>query len=177
MKKLCYVLLATLSIALTGCGASGNAAAEPETITGESIASATASGENAASSQPRTNAGEKSYFGSFQVTSCLGTAGVYAMSEEEIDGMTGATVSYQSDSYSYNGNEVTVSGYEEEPKTAGSFEADFNASLSSLGLSMSELTAVTASAEENLFGSTFCVIDGNTLMLCHEGVFFQAVRR
>lgn len=122
--------------------------------------------------------GQILYLGTWEITACRGTAAVYAMSQDEIDGMIGRTVTYQADKFYYDGNtEGDAVTYHEEMVTDSQLSEDFNVVFSGLGIADSELLHVEAKGiEGNFFGTYFYVLGENTLMIYYEGVFFEAVR-
>ena len=119
---------------------------------------------------------EKSYYGDWLITGCLGTSAVYALSQEEIDDYVGTQITYENDQYSYNGNSISINGYEEQMETTETFAVDFGVPYSELGINEGEILSVSAMTEGNFFGGYFYVIDENTLMIYYEGVFFKGVR-
>lgn len=123
-----------------------------------------------------SNHDEKAYFGNWMIDSVKGTSAVYALSREEMDAFMGTNVMYQEDAYSWNGSHMAVQGYEESEVSEETFAADFGIPLSGLGVAHDKVTSVMMMAEGNYFGGYFYILDENTLMIYHEGVFFEAVR-
>lgn len=116
------------------------------------------------------------YYGDWLITACKGTSAVYALSQEEIDERVGTVITYQPASYSWNGNEMAVQGYEEDTVTREVFQNDFGISLYDLEMTNEEMLSVGVIAEGDLFGGQFYALDKNTLMVYYEGVFFEGVR-
>lgn len=118
------------------------------------------------------------YYGSFRVTSLKGTAAVYAMSDEEINEKIGKTLSYGADTLVFGEAviDVTPDAYDMESYPADRFSTDFKITASDLGITAKEVQAVSVLVEGNYFGNYFFVVDSDTLIVYHEGVFFEAKR-
>lgn len=115
------------------------------------------------------------YYGTWKVTSCAGTTPVYALSQEEIDARVQTTVVYAGNSYTWNGEDTWISGYDTAQKTADEFQEEYRIPLSSLGVQAYKIIEVTADPGGD-FGDTFFVVDNDTLLIFQDGVFFTAER-
>lgn len=121
---------------------------------------------------------ENGYYGEYHITACRGTAAAYAMSEEEIEETIGMTLDFQENRLAINGEtiEIPQNGYEEEMYQTSRFNDDFRVKASDLGITGDEVLAVSILAEGNYFGNYFFVVDEKTLLIYHEGVFFEAIK-
>lgn len=125
------------------------------------------------------------YFGDWEVTACLGTAPVSALSQEEIDACIGLTMSYGADSFTAEGLTCEFqpgTAYAEDIVTAEAFQAACGLPLEELGVTASMLLHVTVNIEGNvgqnrLLGRDFFVLDSDRLMVYCDGAFFQAERK
>lgn len=188
MKKKLLVVLAVACVLVTACGDKVSMEKVPlptETTVSTSTevldSTAAPSGStDSAQSQPTgadaTDAAEDTgYLKTFTVTSCRGTAYAYAMSQEEIDGCIGTTLSYQPSLFLYNGEPVELpqDGYIEEAYPTDQFPQDFKTTASDLGIDEEEVLSVTLNVEGNIFGNYFYVLDDDTILVYYEGVFFE----
>lgn len=125
---------------------------------------------------------EKSYYGKWKVSAYITTASVSALTTEEINELVGTNLTYEENSFSWNnnadgsmaGNVCSEPSYQEETITAESFLQDYRQSFDNLGISAGEAAMVFI--DSDFFGNIFLVKDENTLIICYEGVFFEAVR-
>lgn len=105
--------------------------------------------------------------------------GVYALSQEEIDGYVGAGMEYGVASLwtSLDGEERAVEGYERRTVTIQEMEADFSISRDALELTAGELTFYQLNGQQDsLFGTFFYLVDTDHALIYYEGVFFEAER-
>jgi len=124
------------------------------------------------------------YFGDWEVTTCLGTAPVCAMSQEEMDACVGLTVSYEADKFTAEGITCEFqpgTAYAEDIVTAENFAAACRTELSDLGVPASMLVHVTVDiqgdiGQNRLLGRDFFILDSNSLLIYCDGAFFQAER-
>lgn len=123
---------------------------------------------------------EPSYYGTWEITACAGTAVAYALSQEEINDYIEKQIQifYTEDTFIYNGfaMDVPQNGYVEEIYTEADLVNDFNVTASDLGITENEILSVYILIEGEFFGSQFYVIDDNSLLVYYEGVFFLAKR-
>lgn len=117
--------------------------------------------------------GESGFYGDYQITACKGTAIACAMSPEEIDAAIGDVLSFQENTYGWNGNTM-VTGYQEGTYSADQMFDDFGIQASELGIEKNGLLLVTVSTEGDFIGDYLYVLDENTLLIYYEGVFFEA---
>lgn len=186
MKKTVYLMMLGVMCMLAGCGQTRDAVTEretsaqnrPEASVEESSPAEIAIDVPAERETGSGDAAQITYLGVWEITGCRGTAAVYALSEEEIDGMIGKTVTYEADKFFYdNSEEGGAVLYREEMMTDSRLDEDFGVAYADLGISGSELLHVEAEGVEgNFFGIYFYVVDENTLMIYYDGVFFEAVR-
>jgi hypothetical protein len=118
---------------------------------------------------------ETVYYGDYSIVKCVGTAQVYAMSQDEIEEVIGNALSYAPVSFAWNGNTMSTS-YSEKTYSANQFSEDFGIQASELGMKEKEFLAVSVLTEGNFIGQNFYVIDENNLLVYYEGVFFKAER-
>ena len=118
---------------------------------------------------------EAVYYGDYSIVKCVGTAQVYAMSQEEIEEVIGNKLSYAPVSFAWNGNTMSTS-YSDKTYSANQFSEDFGIQSSELGMKEKEFLAVSVLTEGNFIGQNFYVIDENNLLVYYEGVFFKAER-
>lgn len=199
MRKKCCFLILAMCMVMTACGGQyKEVEVETPAVTTEAestvqeTTSAAASEVESESSQPEPTASETEesteaqavtadepgYYGKYQVTSCLGTAATYAMSEEEINEKLGKTLSYSGAEVVYGEAVIAVSeyGYEEESYPVDRLYSDFRIQAADLGITSTEITAVSVLTEGNFFGNYFFVVDSDNLIVYYEGVFFEAKR-
>lgn len=170
MRTRIFALALGALLLLTACG--------PKPAPAESGA---VSGSSASSSQ-----GEivPAYFGDWEVTACLGTAPVSAMSQEEIDACIGLTMSYGADSFTAEGLTCEFqpgTAYAEDVITAEAFQAACGLAPAELGVTASMLLHVTVNIEgevgqNRLLGRDFFVLDSDSLLVYCDGAFFRAER-
>lgn len=189
MKKKLLAVLAAACVLVTACGDKVSMEKVPlptETTVSTSTevldSTAAPSGiADSAQSQPTDSSSPTDisevagYLKTFTVTSCRGTAYAYAMSQEEIDGCIGTTLSYQPSLFLYNGEPVELpqDGYLEEAYPTDQFTQDFKTTASDLGIEEEEVLSVTLNVEGNIFGNYFYVLDDDTILVYYEGVFFE----
>ena len=122
-----------------------------------------------------------SIYGMWKVTEHIQSAGVYALSEEEIKSLENKHLQYGRYWYKVlsDENAYTVDNYRKESITVEQFEEDFMVDVAAMGFSTTsldyfELEGVSDSA--SLFGQFFYQIDADNALIYYEGVFFRAVR-
>lgn len=172
MRIRIFALVLGAALLLSACGPKP-APAESGSVSG---------GSSADSSQGEV---VPAYFGDWEVTACMGTAPVSAMSQEEADACVGLAVSYGKDSFTAEGLTCEFSpgtAYAEDIITAEAFQAACGLSPEELGVSASMLLHVTVNVEgepgqNRLLGRDFFVLDSDRLMIYCDGAFFQAERK
>lgn len=105
--------------------------------------------------------------------------GVYALTQEEIDGYASARLEYGNAFWWTNvdGENRNVEGYEKSTVTMDELAADFRINSENLELSVDELEYFQVEAEgDSLFGQFFYLVDSDHALIYYEGVFFEAVR-
>ncbi len=105
--------------------------------------------------------------------------GVYALTQEEIEGYVDARLEYGITSLWTNmdGDQHTVTGYERRILTADQLQEEYRMNREQLGLSTDDLIAYQVEAEQDsLFGCFFYLVDSDHALIYYEGVFFEAVR-
>ena len=175
MRIRIFALILGTALLLSACGPRPAPA-----DSGPASGSVSAPGSSAAGStiQP-------AYFGDWEVTACMGTAPVSAMTREEIDACVGLTVSYGADSFTAEGITCEFSpgtAYVEDVITAEAFQAACQLEPADLGVSASMLLHVTVNVEgepgqNRLLGRDFFVLDSDRLMVYCDGAFFRAERK
>lgn len=184
MKKK-IICLCIAAVLLVGCG-NGNRIVEEATAGETSVAQqeTAAASEQTPEAEPTTETentkAAKDYYGDYVITSCQATAVAYAMSEEEIDGMIGMDFHYREEYFEYNNGariELPADGYEELRYTLAQVESDFGITAGALGIEKEEVLSVSLLVEGAFPGQYFYVVDEDTILIYHEGVFFRAVRQ
>ncbi len=123
-------------------------------------------------------AGSPSYYGEWQIVSCICTAPVSALSNEEIEQILQTSLVYAEDSYIWNGNTLSSPEYTQSVQTAEDFASSYRERLTfaDLGLDGDEIAAISID-NSDLLGNFFYVKDVDSLIICYEGVFFEALRK
>lgn len=172
MKTRIFALAVSALLFLSACGP------KPAPAASGSVSGGGSSGSSQGEVVP-------AYFGDWEVTACMGTAPVSAMSREEADACVGLAVSYGTDSFTAEGITCEFSpgtAYAEDIITAEAFQAACQLEPADLGVSASMLLHVTVNIEGNvgqnrLLGRDFFVLDSDRLMIYCDGAFFQAERK
>lgn len=115
------------------------------------------------------------FYGTWKITSCAGTASVYALSQEEIDAKMGTILTYERNFYTWNGESTWVVGYDRTMLTAEEFQNAFKIPLSALGVQEDQILEISAD-QGGTFGDYAYVVDQDTLLVFEDGVFFTAER-
>ena len=104
-------------------------------------------------------------------------AEVSALSEEEISGKVGNTVTYEANTVQINEERLEIEGYEtmQDVYTPDSIKEDYKADLSDWedGVENISFGEVISSEDQDFFGDTFFVTDTGELWIYQEGVFFR----
>ncbi|MCM1127015.1 MAG: M56 family metallopeptidase [Lachnospiraceae bacterium] len=104
---------------------------------------------------------------------------VYALTQEEIDSLTGARLEYGNAFLWTNvdGETRETTGYEKSMVTMEELEEEFRISGENLGLDAEELVSYQVETQgDSLFGCFFYLADAEHALIYYEGVFFEAVR-
>lgn len=125
-----------------------------------------------------------SIYGRWKVTEHIPPAGIYALSDEEIESYENIHLEYGMYwynllSYDPDTANYTVENYRKETLSASEFEESFRTDVSAMGLSATELTYYELEGTDDsapLFGQHFYQIDTDNALIYYEGVFFRAVR-
>ena len=100
-----------------------------------------------------------------------------ALSEEEISGKVGNTVTYEANTVQINEEQLEIEGYEtmQDVYTPDSIKEDYKADLSDWedGVENISFGEVISSEDQEFFGDTFFVTDTGELWIYQEGVFFR----
>ena len=119
---------------------------------------------------------KSSWYGTWVVTEAK-AAEVSALSEEEVSGKAGNTVTYEADTVQINEEQLKIEGYEtmEDVYTPDSIKEDYKADLSAWeeGVENISFGEVISSEDQEFFGDTFFVTDTGELWIYQEGVFFR----
>lgn len=170
--KIRYLLLIIICMFMTGCSQERSKDENP-VITVQSKEESVNNDNSEAAKYQDSAIGEPGFYGDYQITACKGTAIACAMLPEEIDTAIGDVLSFQENTYGWNGNTM-VTGYQEETYSADQMFDDFGIQASGLGIEEKELLLVTVSTEGEFIGDYLYVLDENTLLIYYEGVFFEA---
>lgn len=124
---------------------------------------------------------QPAYFGDWETLSSPGAAPGCALSQEELDALTGTALSYTGERFTTGGQSWSLSpgaAYAEGIVTAQDFETACQMPLSQLGIDAAMLLHVTVNlqGDEPLLGRDFFVLDSDRLLLYHDGAFFLAER-
>ena len=175
MKKFLGLLLLPLGLCLAACAqeeamppVDDNNIVDNEVNDSDNATNDSAADVNDAINQAET----ASYYGQWLVTENIATAPVYALSQEEIDQMIGAELSYTEESFISPEGITDKPAYQESRESDAAFGEGYNGqlSLNDLGIAADEVTAITI-ANSDYFGSLFYSKDDNTLIISYNGVF------
>ena len=162
-KKVWMALAGCVMLGLSGCGSTASDTAEEV--------------QDSASEDTEEEASEKaSWYGTRVVTEAK-AAEVSALSEEEISGKVGNTVTYEANTVQINEEQLEIEGYEtmQDVYTPDSIKEDYKADLSDWedGVENISFGEVISSEDQEFFGDTFFVTDTGELWIYQEGVFFR----
>lgn len=116
------------------------------------------------------------YYGDWTVTGEFTAGRISALSPEEIEAMTGLTVSYAAAVFRAPGEEAVENpAYTEGVTTGETLAADYGVSAADLGLPEGEAATISVDNAWGL-GSFAVVKDAETMLLYLDGVWFTAVR-
>lgn len=124
------------------------------------------------------DADSPSYYGEWQIVSCICTAPVSSLSNEELEQILQTSLVYAEDSYIWNGKTLSVPEYTQSVQTAEDFACSYRERLTfaDLGLDGDEIAAISID-DSDFFGNFFYVKDADSLIICYEGGFFEALRK
>lgn len=121
-----------------------------------------------------------SIYGMWKVTEHIPPAGIYGLSEEEIESFENTYLQYGMHWYKKNTEDpCTVDNYRKETITAEEFEESFRTNIEAMGISATSFDSFSlegVSGADSLFGQFFYQIDADNALIYYEGVFFRAVR-
>lgn len=162
-RKVWMALAGCVMLGLSGCGSTASDTAEEV--------------QDSVSEDTEEEASEKaSWYGTRVVTEAK-AAEVSALSEEEVSGKVGNTVTYEADTVQINEEQLEIEGYEtmEDVYTPDSIKEDYKADLSAWeeGVENISFGEVISSGDQEFFGDTFFVTDTGELWIYQEGVFFR----
>ena len=162
-KKVWMALAGCVILGLSGCGSTASDTAQEV--------------QDSASEDAEEETSEKvSWYGTRVVTETK-AAEVRALSEEEISGKVGNTVTYEANTVQINEEQLEIEGYEtmQDVYTPDSIKEDYKADLSDWedGVENISFGEVISSEDQDFFGDTFFVTDTGDLWIYQEGVFFR----
>ena len=148
-KKVWMALAGCVILGLSGCGSTASDTAQEV--------------QDSASEDTEEEASEKaSWYGTRVVTETK-AAEVSALSEEEISGKVGNTVTYEANTVQINEEQLEIEGYEtmQDVYTPDSIKEDYKADLSDWedGVENISFGEVISSEDQEFFGDTFFVTD------------------
>lgn len=188
MKKYFLVLLSSsvLSTVLNGCsGILPNENSQEENLstseweTSESKLSKTE--ETSSIEEKPTDNGKVdnscSYYGTWEIRDYQ-SAGISALSSDDMESFQGITITYQSDSILLDDENVTVDYFTDETDNFvydyDSLTDAYNVNLGEWWDNISEVTYITIDSNKSFFGDQFFVVDSDTIWIYYEGAFFLA---
>lgn len=118
---------------------------------------------------------DSSYFGTWKVTAYY-MPGVSAMSVEDAESYLGKTCEYRADVFNGDGEVTDAPDYQEAVESAADFFADYRAAFESVGMTGDSVKRIEISNSYG-FGCQFFIKDVDTILICQDGVFFEAVRQ
>lgn len=122
------------------------------------------------------NDSDNSYFGIWKVTAYY-MPGVSAMSAEDAEGYMGKICEYSADIFEGDGEVTQAPDYQEFTETEADFSANYRgATFESVGIAGDLVKQVNVS-NSYAFGCSFYVKDASTILICQDGVFFEAVKQ
>lgn len=164
-------VLSTENISEGTVEAAGKETTEKETDT----AATDSKGSSAADNETKDNS-DSGYFGTWQVTAYY-MPGISAMSAEDAEAYIGKTCEYSADLFNGNGEVTDAPVYQEFMEAESDFSANYRgATFESLGITGDLVKLINVSNSYG-FGCIFYIKDANTILICQDGVFFEAVRQ
>ncbi len=122
------------------------------------------------------NRADESYFGTWEVTAYY-MPGISAMSAEDAEDYMGKVCEYSADAFNGDGEVTQAPDYQESIETEADFSVNYRgATFESVGIAGTSVKLVNVS-DSYAFGCSFYVKDANTILICQDGVFFEAVKR
>lgn len=140
-----------------------------------SAASVDSEDGSTADKEPKDDS-DNSYFGTWKVTAYY-MPGVSAMSAEDAEGYMGKICEYLADVFDGDGEVTQAPDYQEFTETEADFSANYRgATFESVGIAGDLVKQVNVS-NSYAFGCSFYVKDASTILICQDGVFFEAVKQ
>lgn len=126
---------------------------------------------------------EKPFYGHWMIEKTVAFSRVGTYGEEDIKEIIGRTLSFSKEESSCFGDDIsylkeTIKNptYIESTMTSDEFAADFNVSLSAIGIDADTVTEIQINDANNSLVCTFFIKDDNTLILFGGGTFFELSR-
>lgn len=103
---------------------------------------------------------------------------ICALSQDEISALLGTRLFYSEDSFRFNEEERTITGYDSEnvAYTCETFEEDYHLNLGEWWNEKNQVMFFEISSEDDFFGRQFFVADEETIWIPYEGAVFLAKR-
>lgn len=99
------------------------------------------------------------------------------MSAEDAEGYIGKTCEYSAEIFNGDGEVTDAPDYQEFVETESDFSINYRgATFETLGITGDSVKQINVSNSYG-FGCSFYVKDENTILICQDGVFFEAVRQ
>jgi len=182
MKRIVLGMMVLLCVMLVGCG-SGTAKPEETEREVEKQEAAPEETEQEAAEQevtkPEVTKLEEtvSYYDTWKVWDYQ-SAAVSALSQEEIDGYKGYTLTYEPDAVFQNGRDMNIADpeYTATAYTEEMLVQDYRVNLGEWWNGVSEVSCISITAEEPFFGQHFFAVNDDVIWIYYEGVFFLARR-
>ena len=118
---------------------------------------------------------DESFFGTWKVTAYY-IPGVSAMTLEDAQGYVGKVCEYSADAFNGDGEVTQTPDYQEFEETESDFAMDYRATFESVGLTGDSVKKIEISNSYG-FGCQFFIKDADIILICQDGVFFEAVRQ
>ena len=119
-------------------------------------------------------------YGTWKIEDVAGTTKVYAMSPEEIENTVGVELEYGRYWYGeIEGESYGLENYDRKTVDADDFKEEWGIPLSNLNVDADLVISIDAKelkAGLNPVGKYIYMIDSDTALIYHEGVFFRAIR-
>ncbi len=123
------------------------------------------------------------YYGTWEIMAAEPSASsdssiLCALSQDEISALIGTRLFYSEDTFRFNEEERTITGYDSEnvAYTYEAFEEDYRINLGEWWNEKTQVMFFEISSEDHFFGKQFFAADEETLWIPYEGAVFLAKR-